>query len=80
MTPKEQAAAANALIGWCNSQEITPADAELVLSKVLAKIFVDRLPSGPTTDPYILHKIIQTFEFTLVNDTNERSYYARRIK
>lgn len=79
MDNKERTAAANALIGWCNSQNLTPSDTEAVLAKVLAKIFVNRIGTGPT-EPYALHKIVQAFDHLLVHETNERAYHVRRIR
>ncbi len=42
MSPKEQTAAANALIGWFNSQELGPAAAREVLVKVFAKMLINK--------------------------------------
>jgi len=42
MENKERTEAANALIRWFNSQEITSADAEVVMLKVAAKLMAAR--------------------------------------
>ena len=79
---KQKAAAANALIQWCNSQDLGPADAEAVLSKVLAKLLLRKLPAGvrPPDDPYRLNKIVDTFTLHLVHDVNEQAYNDRHTK
>jgi len=74
MESKDRIAAANALVGWFNSQEIGPADAKAIMSKVLAKLMV---PTRPTL-PHELDAIIDSFELQLVHDINDRIYHVRR--
>lgn len=74
MDSKQHAAAGNALVEWCNSQEIAPADALSVMSKVIAKLLVQRAGTkhrGP------LHNEIDKFTLQLVHDVNDRLFDVR---
>jgi hypothetical protein len=51
MDNRELTDAAKALIGWCNSQSITPSDFEKVMMKVHAKIITDRMQINPLAPP-----------------------------
>lgn len=69
MSPKEQAQAGNALVGWFNSQEIGPSDAQAIMSKVLAL----RLTLGVKTRDEA-NRALDTFMLQLVHDMNNRLY------
>jgi hypothetical protein len=80
MDTREQISAANALIEWFNSQEVSPIDATLVMSKVLAKILTVKGGDLAVASSHDLVDIIDAFTFQLVDDVNERLYNVRRNK
>lgn len=69
MDNKECTAAANALIEWFNSQEISQGDAKLVMAKVLAKIMI-RTP----TDTIEMRAIFDAFIVRLADEANNQAY------
>jgi hypothetical protein len=82
MDHKDQVAAANALIQWFNSQDISPADATLVMSKVVAKVLAGRDREGerPRVSAHDLADMIDAFTYNLVHDINEHLYNVRRTR
>jgi hypothetical protein len=80
MDNKELTSAANALINWFNSQEISGSNIDAVLHKVIAKLLISRMPKTSLPDEYPLQKIIDTFTKKLVDEMNNRAYYTRYPK
>lgn len=74
LSPKEHAQVGNALVDWFNSQEVSQADALMVMSKVVAKILVRAVGHG-TRDQ--MTKAIDTFNLNLVNDVNAHLFGKR---
>jgi len=74
MESKDRIAAANALVGWFNSQEIAPTDAKAIMSKVLAKLMVPTRPTGP----HEMDNIFDDFLLQLTHDINDRLHHVRR--
>ena len=79
MDAKDRTSAANALVGWFNSQEIPPNEAARIMSKVLAKILVGslRAPHAPETRQE-LDDAIDAIMLQLVHDMNDRLFATRR--
>jgi hypothetical protein len=79
MDQKERTEAANALVNWFNSQEISQADACAIMSKVVAKILVGAV-SGPHTPDVrqALDSTLDQFTLGLVHDMNDRIFHVRR--
>lgn len=78
MENKDLVAAGNALVQWFNSQEVAPADAGAIMSKVLAKLIVARVGVGDNRD--VLDLAIDTFTLQLVHDINDRIFNERLRK
>jgi hypothetical protein len=79
MDTKEQIQAANALIQWFNSQEITERDAAAIMTKVLAKILVGALQGSHTAAQRRgLDDLIDGLMLQLVHDINDRIFATRR--
>jgi len=82
MDSKEHVKAGNALIGWFNSQEILPSDAECIMIKVLAKLLVTEAgftPGGsPPNAQKLLDHAIDSFTLDLVHAINDRLFHVRR--
>lgn len=68
MDKKEQIEAANALIGWCNTQDISREDALLVMSKVIAKIIVQK--EGLSREALL--PALDAIHLRITHDINER--------
>jgi hypothetical protein len=79
MDQKERLDAANALVQWFNSQEISPSDASAIMSKVQAKIFVGAMasPSLPETRSQ-LYDLIDRAMLQLIHDMNDRLFATKR--
>lgn len=75
MDNRELTAAANALIEWCNNQEITQTEALSVMSKVIAKIIVGR--TGPTDRPALLLEL-DKIHLEITHSLNERMVQVAR--
>ena len=69
MDPKEQTAAANALVEWFNSQEIGSANALSVMQRVIAKILISR-----AADTIEARKRFDSFALDLANRINDRAF------
>ena len=79
MDTKDQVAAANALIQWFNTQELPPADALKIMSKVMAKVVVANLPESTTArERRELDILVDTITLQLVHDINDRLFRTRR--
>lgn len=76
MDNKEAISAANALIEWFNSQEIPPSNAESIMSKVQAKLFVARIPTG--ADSNAITAMLESSTLRLTTDINERLLHVNR--
>jgi hypothetical protein len=79
MDHKEQTLAGNALVNWFNSMEVSPADAQAIMSKVMAKIIVGNI-SGATT-PEVRRELdgaIDRVTLQLIHDINDRIFHVRR--
>ena len=79
MDTKQHTEAANALVNWFNTQEIAPADAACIMSKVVAKILVGAV-SGPHTPDVreAIHTGVDLFTLHLVHDINDRLHQVLR--
>lgn len=77
MDNKEHTEAANALVGWFNSQEISKPDARTIMRKVMAKIIVAEAEphNAPHQGDLINEEIIK-----LVNEVNLRLLQISRGK
>ena len=69
MDNKERTQAANALIEWFNSQEISQSDAKAVMAKVIAKICVSS--KGDTVE---VRKLFDAYLVHLADEFNNRAY------
>ena len=82
MDTKEQTQAANALVGWFNSQDIAQRDAEAIMRKVIAKLIVTYAgvtPKGSTLDSQrLLDAALDDHMLALVHDVNDRLHHVRR--
>jgi hypothetical protein len=79
MDTKEHIQAANALIEWFNSQEVSERDAAAIMSKVLAKILVGALQGSHTaTERQSLDHLVDRIMLQLVHDINDRIFATRR--
>jgi len=76
MDTKEHVAAGNALVQWFNSQEIAPADAKAIMSKVLAKLLVAEI--GHTATRQQIEAVFDRFDLQLVHDINDRLFNVKR--
>jgi hypothetical protein len=83
MDTREKTAAANSLIAWFNSQEIAADDAMAIMSRVMAKIFVDQqtnIISGPHSPE--AHRRFDTaldrVHLQFIHDVNDRLFHVRR--
>lgn len=72
MDSREHISAANALIGWFNSQEIASADSRAIMSKVLAKLLVEEMTKTHKVD------VIDEIMHRLIADVNDRFFHVRR--
>ena len=84
MDNKELTAAASAFIQWCNSQEISPANAEKMMYKTLAKIICDRLKIGdryvdPASQEEFKQEMLRSQEH-LIHELISRIYTIRGRK
>jgi hypothetical protein len=83
MDTREKTQAANALIEWFNSQEVSPADAALIMSQVQAKIFVD-LAKNAVTGPHTpevhrqLDAALDRIHLQFIHDVNDRLFHVRQ--
>lgn len=74
----ETTKAANALIQWFNSQEISQSEALAVMNKVAAKIIVGDIRSPTTADVrQRLDDIMARLHTDLAHEINERLYETR---
>jgi hypothetical protein len=79
MDTKEQIQAANALVQWFNSQEITEHDAAAIMSKVLAKILVGAIKGSHTAaQRQSLDLAVDVVLLQLTHDINDRIFATRR--
>jgi hypothetical protein len=79
MDTKQHTEAANALVQWFNSQEITQADACVIMSKVIAKCLVGSVHGAHSPDVRrALDSTLDQFILTLVHDMNDRIFHVRR--
>jgi hypothetical protein len=79
MESKERVEAANALIQWFNSQDISQKDALVVMNKVAAKIIVGALPASTTpAQREALDTLTDAHTLSLVHEINERLFHVRR--
>jgi hypothetical protein len=83
MDTREKTAAANALIEWFNSQEISQPDAMAVMSKVMAKIFVasmiESVKSPHTPEVHrIFDAAVDRVHLQFIHDVNDRLYHVRQ--
>lgn len=69
MAKSEQTQAAEALIQWFNSQEISASDAKAVMAKVLVKIMIKS-----NSDTIEMRKIFDAFIVDLANEANQRAF------
>jgi len=76
MESKEHVAAGNALVQWFNSQEIAPADAKSILSKVISKLLVADLTGSVTRQQ--IEAVFDRFDLQLVHDINDRLFNVKR--
>ena len=76
MESKEHVAAGNALVQWFNSQEIAPADAKAIMSKVIAKLLVAELTGSVTRQQ--IEAVFDRFDLQLVHDINDRLFNVKR--
>ena len=74
MENKELVAAANALIRWFNSQQITSGDAEWIMLKVAAKLICQRVKS---THPETIDFEMDEYTRILSHELIERIYQTR---
>jgi hypothetical protein len=75
MDNKERTQAANALIQWFNSQDISQADAEIVILKVTAKILNRRFDR---TNPASVTAALDEHQRILAHETIEAIYNEKR--
>lgn len=66
MNPSDQTAAGNALIAWFQSQDIMPADAGMIMSRVIASQLVNK-----SRDPAKLQEAIIIYQTMLTIDIAE---------
>jgi len=79
MDNKERTECANALVQWFNSQEVPPADAAAIMSKVLAKIIVGAVHGATTPDVRkSLDNSVDAVTLQLVHDVNDRIFHVRK--
>ena len=79
MDSKERTECANALVQWFNSQEVPPADAAAIMSKVLAKIIVGAVHGATTPDVRkSLDNSVDAVTLQLVHDVNDRIFHVRK--
>ena len=79
MDARSRTDAANALVEWFNSQEVSPGEAKLVMSKVIAKIIAGTASGRSVPDVRMnLDLDIDTFMLQLVHDINDRLFIQRR--
>ncbi len=79
MESKERVEAANALIQWFNSQDISQKDALVVMNKVAAKIIVGALSASTTPNQRReLDAMSDAHTLSLVHEINERLFHVRR--
>lgn len=77
MDNKERTDAAAAMINWCNSQEISMADAEKIMYKVIAKIITNRMKitrHSPPPDQEVFHQEILASQEALMHELISRIY------
>jgi hypothetical protein len=75
MDSRELTSAANALIEWFNHQEISRADAQEVMAKVIAKIIVGKV--GPLDRTALLQEL-DKIHLAITHALNERMVQVAR--
>lgn len=79
MEDREHVNAANALIHWFNSQEISQQDALIVMAKVIAKVIVGSLTAPHTkAQREILNDATDAFHLGVVHEINDRLFITRK--
>lgn len=77
MDNRELTDAAEALIGWFNSQSLKPSEAEKIMAKVIAKIICDRMKistmSAPPSESVFRQELMGNQE-TLMHELITRIY------
>lgn len=71
----ELRAAANGLVEWFNTMEINKADAEIIMSRVMAKLIIARTRK----DVFELSEAVHEAAFRLVNDMNARLHIDAKL-
>lgn len=71
----ELRAAANGLVEWFNTMEISKEDAETIMSRVMAKLIVGRTRK----DVFALSEAVNDAAFRLVNDMNARLHQDSKL-
>jgi hypothetical protein len=77
MDNKDRVAAANALISWFNSQEVSGADAERIMLKVIAKLIISRVGN---THPDSINDAMDEHNRVLGHELIDRIHSVRRLK
>jgi hypothetical protein len=77
MDNKDRVAAANALISWFNSQDITSRDAEIIMLKVVAKLIISRIGN---THPDTINDEMDEHNRVLGHELIDRIHSVRRLK
>ena len=77
MENKDRVAAANALISWFNSQDITSRDAEIIMLKVMAKLIISRIGN---THPDTINDEMDEHNRVLGHELIDRIHSFRRLK
>lgn len=73
---KELKAAGEALVGWFNQMEISKDDAEIIMSRVMAKLICART----RPDVFSLGEAVNDATFRLVNDMNARLHANAQVR